>query len=412
MDDEIYIADKATLDEVKVTTDKIYDILKGNDCYGFIEHCAIKDPDSRIEAIGINKNYTNLTVDKANHTFSLGSWATFPVLVENKPYMVKSNGAEDYQLSETDYTKKADGVTASDVADDTYDGGAFSKLIRIYRKQEWVGHDRIVLFSFEEKEGFTADGFGDAPCRWIPMYYGSIDTNGKAHSTANTHLSQSKTTAEQYTAIQTFSTGAKFFGGPIVEVIVDLLMMWAGTSDLQGAYGSGNMSGYVADAGQDYGMKTNDVVNGGQFYGSSDGASLNKILHSVVLGSYSQWMRDPYEVIVNGAVKVSKDYTYDPTGATYEDTGIKVPNSEGWHFPLDYYPVKGYGSVPIAPYSGGSTAEGPCDGTYTSGSQGSITAVCLRFGSCDYGAPDGVRARGWFFVASSTYWSVGFALFL
>ncbi|MBR0126894.1 MAG: hypothetical protein IJL99_01390 [Firmicutes bacterium] len=400
-----FIADKETLD-------KVYAIVSDNDCYGFIEHCAIKNPAQRIEYIGLNKNYTPLTVDKAAHTFSLGSWATFPVLTENKPYMVKSNGAEDYQLSETDYTKKADGVTSSDVADDTYDGGAFSKLIRIYRKQEWVGHDRIVLFSFEEKEGFTADGFGDAPCRWIPMFYGSIDTNGKAHSTANTHLSKNKTTAEQYTAIQNFNANAKFFGGPIVEVIIDLLMMFAKTSDMQGAYGDGNMSGYDASDTTDYGMKTNNVVGGGQFYGSTDGTSLNKILHSVVLGSYSQWMRDPYEVVVNGKVKVSKDYTYDPTGATYEDTGIMVPNIGNWTYPLDYYPVKGYGSIPIAPYSGGSTAEGPCDGTYVAADQSTKTAVSLRFGYCDNGAHDGVRARNWNHVATNTYWNFGFALFL
>ena len=400
-----FIADKETLD-------KVYAIVSDNDCYGFIEHCAIKNPAQRIEYIGLNKNYTPLTVDKAAHTFSLGSWATFPVLTENKPYMVKSNGAEDYQLSETDYTKKSDGVTTSDVADDTYDGGAFSKLIRIYRKQEWVGHDRIVLFSFEEKEGFTADGFGDTPHRWIPMFYGSIDGNGKAHSTANTHLSKNKTTAEQYTAIQSFNANAKFFGGPIVEVIIDLLMMFAKTSDMQGAYGDGNMSGYDASDTTDYGMKTNNVVGGGQFYGSSDGTSLNKILHSVVLGSYSQWMRDPYEVVVNGEVKVSKDYTYDPTGATYEDTGIMVPNIGNWTYPLDYYPVKGYGSIPIAPYSGGSTAEGPCDGTYVSNTQSSITAVSLRFGYCDGGARGGVRARNWHRVATLADWDLGFALFL
>jgi len=406
-----YIADKETLDEVKVTTDKIYDVLKGNDCYGFIEHCAIKDPASRIEAIGINKDYTPLTVDKANHTFSLGSWATFPVLMENKPWMVKNNGAPDYELLETDYTKKADGETASDVANDSYAGGAFSKLIRIYRKQEWVGHDRIVLFSFEEKEGFTADGFGDAPCRWIPMFYGSIDANDKAQCISGTQPSLSKTTAEQYAAIQAFSPEAKFLGGPIVEVIIDLLMMFAGTSDIQGAYGNGNMSGYE-NVSPYYGVKANAVVGGGQFYGSSDGTSLNKILHSIVLGSYQQWMRDPYEVVVNGAVKVSKDYTYDPTGAAYDDTGIRVPNIGNWTYPLDYYPVKGYGSIPIAPYSGGSTSLGPCDGTYVANDQSSKTAVALRFGACDYGALGGVRARTWNDVASHPYWALGFALFL
>jgi hypothetical protein len=89
-----------------------------------------------------------------------------------------------------------------------------------------------------------------------------------------------------------------------------------------------------------------------------------------------------------------------------------VPNIGNWTYALDYYPVKGYGSIPIAPYSGGSTAEGPCDGTYISNTQSSITAVLFRFGNCDNGALVGVRARCWGDVATIASWGIGFALFL
>ena len=126
--DRIYVADKETLD-------KIYAILTDGDCYGFIEHGDIADPESRIEAIGINKDYTNITVDKAAHTYSLGSWATFPVITENKPWMVKASGAPDYQLSETDYTKKADGVTASDVSNAW-------RIFKDYQNLPQAGNDR------------------------------------------------------------------------------------------------------------------------------------------------------------------------------------------------------------------------------------------------------------------------------
>lgn len=404
--DRINVADKETLD-------KIYDILSGGDCYGFIEHCAVISPTSRIEQIGINKDYTPITVNKSTHTYDLGSWSTFPVITENKPYMVKSNGAADYQLSEMDYSKKADGTTASDVSNASYDGGAFSKLIRIYRKQEWVGTDRIVLFSFTKKEGFSADGFGDAPQRWIPMFYGSVASN-KAQCIAGTNpiTGGNLTTDAQKNAINAFNSNAKFFGGPIVEVIIDLLMMMGGSSNLQEVYGNGNMSGYNSGDTSTYGMKTNPIVGGGQFYGSNDGTSANKILHSIVLGTYQQWMRDPYEVVVNGRVKVSKKYAYDPTGASYDDTGISVPNIGNWTYPLLYYPVPEYGSVPTAPYSGGSTELGPCDGTYVAADQSTKVAVALRFGFCNSGALDGVRARIWHCVASITDWAFGFAVLL
>ena len=161
------------------------------------------------------------------------------------------------------------------------------------------------------------------------------------------------------------------------------------------AYGCGNMSGYVASLDPSYGVKKNAVVGGGQFYGTSDGQSLNKIFHSIVLGSYNQWMRDPYEVVVNGRVKVSKNYSYDVTGAAYSDTGINVenrPESNGWNYPHRYQTVPGYGSIPVAPYKG-STSTGGCDGLYRHASQATISAVALRFGACSHGRSGGPRAR-------------------
>lgn len=400
--------------EAETVIDEVVEKLAEKpDYYGFIEHMDTLDPAARIEPIGINKDFTNLTVNKTTHVASYGSWSTFPVLTENKPWMVMASGAPDYELSETDYTKKKDGVTASDVANASYAGGAFSKLIRIYRKVEMVGNDRIVKFSLKKKDGYTADGFGDAQYRWIPMFYASIDGNGKAQCISGTQPSHTKTTAEQKTAITNFSASAMFFGGPIVEMIIDLLIMFAGTSNLQEAYGNGNMNGYE-NVSPYYGVKPNAVVGGGQFYGSSDGTSLNKILHSIVLGTYQQWMRDPYEVVVNGVVKVSKDYTYDPTGAAYKDTGVRVSDSRGgaWRYPLVYLPVDGYGSIPDQSAPEGSTETGPCDGTYSSPSQSSMTGVLIRFGACDYGARDGLRARSWNDAATAANWRFGFAVFL
>ena len=245
------------------------------------------------------------------------------------------------------------------------------------------------------------------------MFYGSISDGGKAQCISGTQPSYSKTTAQQYEAIQNFHSDAKFFGGAIVEVIIDLLMMFGKSTDLQGVYGNGNMSGYDSSASPTYGVKANAVVGGGQFYGSSDGTSLNKILHSIVLGTYQQWMRDPYEIVVNGAVKVSKDYTYDVTGATYEDTGVRSPDGKaGWHYPTIYLPADGYGSIPDLSSTEGSTSTGPCDGTYPNNTQSSVTAVLLRFGVCGGGALGGLRARNWSRVATYATWDIGFAVFL
>ena len=111
-----YIADKETLD-------KCYAILSADGIYGFIEHMDVLSPTARIEYIGQNKYFTPISLNKDTGAMTLNSWADFPIIVANKPWMVRADGTPDYRLDENDYTKKEDG-TASDVSNTSYNGGA------------------------------------------------------------------------------------------------------------------------------------------------------------------------------------------------------------------------------------------------------------------------------------------------
>lgn len=415
--EKIYIADKETLD-------KVYNILAADPVYGFIEHNGILSPGSRIEYIGLNKDFSPLVRNKADGSMALNSWADFPVIKANKPYMVRADGTPDYRMSETNYAQKESGG-ASDVANSSYNGGAFSWLMKIYKNEEMVGNDRIVRFSLTARDGYEPVGFIDPSNNelegvWLPMFYGSIlgasGSTPKMVSLSGMQPTHSNTTAQEKTAITNFSSRAVFLGGPIVETITDLLIMFAKTTNLQEAYGYGNCAGYDASQSPTYGVKQNAIVGGGQFYGTDDQHSLNKIFHSIVLGSYQQWMRDPYEVVVNGRVKVSKNYTYDPTGAAYTDTGIAVPDNKTWdtnHNALDYpahfRTVPGYGSIPALGMDGGSSATGGCDGLWRKDPKQTFTGVCLRFGLCDAGLTCGLRARYWDSTATHADWCIGAA---
>lgn len=407
-----FIADKETLD-------KVYNILAVEEIYGFVEHMNILSPTERIEYIGANKNYTPLTVDKATGAANYGSWANFPVLIGNKPWMVRSDGTPDYRLNENDYTKKEDG-TASDVANTSYDGGAFSWLPKIYKEEYMLGDDRVVKFSMTKRDGFEAVGFIDPDNKelegvWIPMFYGSI-VEEKMKSTSGLQPCYNTATAAEKTAIDAFGTRAKFFGGAIVQTITDLLIMFGKSTNSQAVYGNGNMSGYDTSLAPTNGVKQNAVVGGGQFYGTSDGKSLNKILHSIVLGSYQQWMRDPYTLLVNGRYKVSKNYAYDLTGANYQDTGISLPKilkedgaqNTGGFYPHKYQTVPKFGAVPVHPCKG-STSTGGCDGLWQNVE---IVAVARRFGRCRNGTDAGLRALVVNGTATHAYWSIGAAVLL
>ena len=270
----VEIADKTTLD-------KIYNIVSADGVYGFIEHMDILSPSQRVEYIGMNANYTPLVVTKGGG-YSLNSWADFPWLKANKPYMVKSDGTPDYRLNENDYTKKEDG-TDSDVSNTSYDGGAFAWAMKIYKFEKTVGSDRIVKFSFEKRDGYEPIGFIDPDNNelegvWIPMFYGSI-VDSKMKCISGTQPCHDNATAAEKTAIDNFGARAKFFGGAIVQTLIDLMIMFAKTTNLQEAYGNGNMNGYDSSLAPTNGVKLNAVIGGGQFYGTGDGRSLNKIFH-------------------------------------------------------------------------------------------------------------------------------------
>ena len=397
--DRTYIADKETLD-------KIYNYLvEANPVFGFIEHNDIMSPTARIEYIGANKDYTPIALNKSTGVMSLNSWADFPVILGNKPYMVRSDGTPDYRLNESDYTLKEDG-TASDIANLEYDGGAFSWLPKIYKQEYMQGESRVVKFCMSPLDGFEPVGFIDANNNeleglWIPMFYGSIDENGKMRSLSGVQPSYNTTTAAEKTAIDAFSSRAVFLGGAAVETITDLLIMFAKSTNTQDAYGNGNMSGYNSSLSPTYGVKQNAVIGGGQFYGTSDGKSLNKIFHSVVLCSWQQYQRDPYMLLVNGRLKVSKNYAYDLTGETYSDTGIKYVSTGAWKYPHKYRTVPGFGAVPVEPFKG-STSTGGCDGIYTNASG---VLVALRFGDCENVAIDGLRCRILNIDAGSASWN-------
>lgn len=404
--EKVYIADKETLD-------KIYNILAVDPIYGFIEHMNILSPTQRIEYIGLNKNFTPVSRN-TNGSISLNDWAGFEILEANKPYMVRSDGTPDYRLQDNDYSKKYSDGSASDVANTSYDGGAFSWLQKIYKNETVVGDDRIVKFSLTKREGYEPVGFIDPDNKelegvWLPMFYGSI-VEDKMRSLSGLQPDYNKTTAAQKTAIDAVGNRAKFLGGAIVETIADLLLMFGKNSNIQDVFGYGNCSGYDQSLTPTMGVKQNAVVGGGQFYATTDQKSLNKIFHSIVLGSYQQWMRDPYTLLVNGDYKVSKNYTYDVTGATYHNTGIVLPTTDQdkWDYPSHYTVVPGFGAVAIEPFNG-STVLGGCDGVYY---HAEGTKVGLRFGNCSDGTHTGPRCIDLYGDAGWSYWYVGSAILL
>lgn len=417
----INIADKETLDRVEELCKLTYDaVAETGRIFGFIERGNVLNPDTRIEYIGTNKDYTPFSLDASSGTMDLGSWRGFEWLEENRPAMVRSDGTLDYWLDDTDYTKKIDGSN-SDAANTDYDGHAMAWIPKIYKYEENIGIDRIVKFSMHHLEGYDPVGFIDPDGAeldgvWIPLFYGWKDSAGKMRSIANGDIAtHSLNTSQEWTAISANGDRAKFFGGPIVETLIDLMILFSKKTDLQAAFGNGNRSGYISSDTTTYGKTANTCTNMGQFYGTSDGKSINRVFHSMVLITQNQYQRDPYLLCVRGRFKVSKDYKYDLTGESYFDTGIDMlpaPESGRWSYPNHWESIKGFGALPHPTPEKGSTSLGRCDGVYRSSSQASILAVSPRFCSCDHGSIGGPCALTLGASAGDANWNIGASVLL
>ena len=386
-----------------VVTPDIYDY------YGMIIHQAVSNPQSRIEYIGKNANYNAMTVNFTNGEVNYGGWATMPTLVDNKPAMIRTDGTFGYWLDEDDYSKKEDGVTASDVADMSYDGNAFAWFPAMWMKIIESGTDLEVRFAYSQLE---PDYYEVCPSGsegvWLPMFYGCPDGNGYMRSIANTNCLGGRTyintTDAQETAIKKNGNDYYFLGGKLLDCITLLEMMWFKTTNSDDI-GRGNQDGYNASAADGrYGTKSNPIVGGGQFYLTNDGKTANKILHCLPLATYDVWLRNPYFIVDNGTYKVSKDYSYDTSGATLTNTGLTIP-SQGYIKELVY--VNGYGLLPKT--TGGSTTTYYCDHLWVNAS---IVSVPFSLGYCGNGRGDGVRAACCNGTAGGSYWFIGCALVL
>ena len=157
--------------------------------YGFHINSGESDPAAAVTYIEDAVGMTPAKMDYANSKFSYGSWGN--AFFMPRPCMLKYDGTVDYYLDPNDYSKKADGVTASDVADTTYGGNAMMewgqngkkiwyKIVpdtgddtsaSVYIADYQVDAD-FHAWSFINSEGNLADHF------YTPCYFGTIVNDG------------------------------------------------------------------------------------------------------------------------------------------------------------------------------------------------------------------------------------------
>lgn len=354
-----------------------------------------------------NEAFAPAMTNRGTGSVTMGSWNDFlDNVLKNFPYIVDPSTQKATEaLNPDDYTKKTDGSNSS-IASCRY---AAAWINKIYMKEVYAadGNSREVYFAEDNLHSNTTDfepvGFFDQSGQelegiWLPMFY--MDASGNTRS--GTAPVNSKTCDQEKAIIDGVSSRAIFLGGPILNVLRDLEYMIFRSTDIQTYAGHGNCQSYSSASAT--GVKNNAVVGGGRFYGTSDKKSLNKLFHSIALGSYQQLTRDPYMITIGGRMYLSDKYIYNLSGAGYEDTGLTVTSNSAWTYAKKTKKTARNGSIPDPASKDATSATGLCDGQYynTSG-----TRVAHRLGGTNYDLLDGPAYVYLNYEASNAYWSCG-----
>ena len=147
-------------------------------------------------------------------TFSYGDWSD--AFFIPRPCMLKYDGTVDYYLDPTDYTKRADGVTASDISDPTYAGNAMMEWPLIYYKfvpGETDGEGSFYCSDHKIDDTYVCYSNYDADGNVIPHFYtaiynGIIDGNGKMRSLSGYRLTPTLAIISAYDNTKTYAVGA------------------------------------------------------------------------------------------------------------------------------------------------------------------------------------------------------------
>ena len=361
----------------------------------------------RVEYLYDAADMTPAHMDFGN-AFNYGSWENIWFVKNNFPCMVKSNGTVDYQLDPDDYSKKSDGVTASDVADATYDGNAMSAIPCVWYKR-WTDGDYYYFVACEEQydETFYADVHEDEngvvqPYKYIAIFKGSLDSNNKLRSLSGKAPMQNAQASNELSYAQANGDAWTIKEWGVWNLIADLLILMGKSTDTQSAFGQGHTTG--GSSASDL-LTTGSLNDKGQFFGYSDTTHAVKVFH------LENWWGDRWDrivglVVVSGVAKAqmnSKGNAYNFTGSGYDTVGAI--------FPAAGYQVREYsgrhGTLPTA--TGGSETTYECDYFWINTG---ITAVPVVGGNCNYDAKCGARCLSCDDAATFAHWSIGASLSL
>lgn len=363
--------------------------------YGFRRTKAESNPATRItylyDAVGLTPAY----MDFAGGAFNYGSWETFVNEVQ-RPVMLKTDGTVDYELSRTDFTKKRDGITASDVSNTAYVGNAMIE----FRKYKWVyqyedaNYEYFICCNVQYDANYKAYAFQNANTNIKDAFYwgafkGIYSTNLRSiadqtvmyNQTRNTEVSRATGNGAGYYTI--YKSGWDYIG--------NLLTLISKSDNSQTSFGGGK---YTASS-----TVTGTTKSLPQFMGYNNATSDVKVFG--IEGFWGNFWESMAGMILDTTIKtkLTPPYNFDATG--YADTTITPSGTSGSYANTAKIDSE-MGYVP-------KTANGSATTYYCDGLSFDNAKVCyaLVSGYWNVGFPAGMRCIVVTAITSDTAPSIG-----
>ena len=360
------------------------------------------DPAARVTYTEMAEGLTPASTNLSTGAVDLGDFANFWFITENKPCMVKYDGTIDYYLDPDDYTKKEDGVTASDVSSTSYAGNAMAKIpltwLKIWQDSTYIYvnicdtklDDDYHAYAHTRADGTVMDHI------FMAMFEGSL-TSSKVRSLKGQSVMNSQTGTNELTYAKANGSLWSTQSWSQINLINMLLVLLFKSTNLQATLGNGHYSG---GSQASHLLTTGTISDKGQFYGTSGNVAM-KCFH--IENFYGDcWNRiEGCVTDANKQILIKPTPTYNTAGTGYTATGIIPGGTSGGY--INAEEGKAYGIVP-------KTASGS-DSTYTpDGLWFAASCYALVGGSCTDGLLVGPFALSLNNAVSYTTWNFGAAL--
>ena len=338
-----------------------YEIIRR---YGYKRDKTNSDPAARItylhDAVLMTPAYMNFSTG----SFDEGSWGSF---VEEvcRPVMLKTNGEVDYELDREDFTKKSDGVTASDVANTSYDGNVMIE----FRKYRWVkryedaGYEYVIFSNAQYDEDYKADAFTNEndnvqPCFYWGAFKGSnIASKLRSIAGQTVMVSQTRNTEVSYAAANGEGYYTIYKSG--WDHICDLLTLISKSDHGQDRFGTGRSKSTNTTP-----IATGTLKDQPMFKGYNNETSDVKVFG--IEGFWGNVWEGMAGLVLNSGIKTKMTPPYNFDGAGYTATGITPSGTSGGYISSASVTAEA-GFVPKV--ASGSATQYYCDGLWYNNSQ-------------------------------------------